>query len=82
MCSMIRLLGTEKVIIGTPIALISNRFVLGSEVQNLKCHREHIENPQRSDRELTGKPITEAPLIAVLMEHWMERTNNSLGYIQ
>ena len=69
MCSMIRSLGSEKAITGTPVALVSNRFVLGLEVQNLKCHREHIENPQRSDRELTGKPSTEPPLIAVPMEH-------------
>ena len=79
---MTRSLGSEKAITGTTVALVSNRFVLSSEVQNLKCHREHIKNSQRSDKELTGKPRTEAPLIAVLMEHWMERTNNSLGYIQ
>ena len=78
---MIRSLDLEKAITGTPAALVSNRFVLGSEVQHLKCHREHIENPQKSDRELTGKLNTEAPPMAVLIEHRMERTNISLGYI-
>ena len=65
---MIRLLDLEKAITGTPAALVSNRFVLGSKDQHPKCHREHIENPQKTDRELTGKLNTEAPLIAVLME--------------
>ena len=74
---MIRLLGSEKAITGISVALVSNRFVLGPEVQNLKCHREHIENPQRSDRELTGKPSTEAPLIAVQMKKLMEQTKQS-----
>ena len=52
-------------------SLVSNRFVLSSEVQSLKCHREHIENPQKSDRELTGKSSTEAPQITSPMEHQM-----------
>ena len=82
MCSMIRSLDSEKAITGTPAALVSNRFVLGSEVQHLKYHREHIESPQKSDRELTGKLKTEAPPIAVPMEHLMEQTNNSLDYFQ
>ena len=77
MCSMTRSSGLEKAIRDSQAVLVSNKFVLGSEVQDLKCHREHTENSQRTDREQTGKPITVAPLIAVPMEHRMERTKQS-----
>ena len=50
---MTRSSGSEKAKTSTQAALVSNKLMLGSEVQNLKCHREHTEiseNRQRADR--------------------------------
>ena len=38
------------------------------------------QQQQRTDGEYTEKPITEAPLIGVLMERWVERTNYPYPY--
>ena len=45
-----------------------------SRIRKNFTHREQTENRQRTDRELrTEKPITEAPLITVLMGGQMSR---------
>ena len=36
--------GPEKAITDLQAALVSNKFVLGSEVQDLKGYREHTED--------------------------------------